>query len=229
MDAKRIIPVIELPDGTAGHPVELAVRLELEGADGILFRLGAPDQPGRNAGARAPWLGEVAGAVNIPFALEAPFCSWAELEGALEAGADQVVLAAPSAAPDPQLTAAVRHFGRNRVAVAVQAGWAGGQWRVAMAGEGPDWAVLDWLAELEQRGAGAILLSGPEGEGMGVAELFQGAARLALPVLFRSAGGEGLVAEALLHGADGLAFPAPSRTPGDWKTALGVHGLPLRA
>ena len=83
MDAKRIIPVLQVRDGqvaSAEGPVPASTwarRLELEGADGILFRVGA--------GSGAQWIREVAGTLSIPFTLEAPLRDWAELEETLEA------------------------------------------------------------------------------------------------------------------------------------------------
>jgi imidazole glycerol phosphate synthase subunit HisF len=220
MDAKRIIPVLQLHAGLAAGPdpavgpAEWARRLELEGADGILFQEAEPALPG----ARAAWLREVAGVLSIPFALEAPFQAWAELEEAMAAGVDQLVLAAPQAAEDPWLAAAVRRFGRVHVAVAVNAERTAG-WRA----EGRD--ALDWMAELERRGCGEILLRA-EPEGAASAALVQGAAQLALSVLFRT-GLEALAADALLSGADGIAC-LPARSPKQWKQALAVHGLAFR-
>ena len=231
MDAKRIIPVLQIRAGQvvewpgstpsgAGGPAGWACRLEREGADGILFQ----ELPG--GGGRAAWIREVAGALSIPFALEAPFRDLADLAEAMEAGLDKAVLAAPAAAEDPLLAAAVRTFGRPRLSVAVDAVLEAGSWRVALAGgEGRD--ALAWMAELEQRGAGEILLRAtPEAEA--AAELVQPGARLAVPVVFRSAGDRALAAEALLHGAEGVAFPAGADTSDSWKAALGVHGLAVR-
>jgi imidazole glycerol phosphate synthase subunit HisF len=219
MDAKRIIPVLQVRDGLVpvpgsgpGHPAEWACRLALEGADGIIFREAAGEgRPGREL--RAAWLREVAGSLFIPIALEAPFTSLAELEEALEAGADKVVLDAATAAT-PILAAAAQRFGRSHVSVAVDAV--------------PEAAAdaLARMAELEQLGAGEILLQVTPEAAAGA--LIQKAARLAISVLFRSAGDPALAAEALLHGAEGLAFPAMLRTSADQKSLLTLRGLTLR-
>jgi hypothetical protein len=170
----------------------------------------------------------VAGSLSIPFSLEAPFRAFAELEEAMAAGVDKLILSAPSGAEDALLAAAAQAFGRTRVAVAVDAVLAAGaHWRVELADEPEGRDALAWMLELEQRGAGEILLrTTPEGPAM--AELFQGAARLALSILFLSQGDEAEAAEALLHGADGVAFPAAAGSPGQWKSALSAHGLAIR-
>jgi cyclase len=234
MDAKRIIPVLQvagglvpMPGSAPGHPADWACRLALEGADGIVFReVPGGGRPGREL--RTEWLREVAGSLFIPIALEAPCTCLAELEEALEAGADKVILDAALAAT-PTLAAAVQRFGRCHVSVAVDA-----VAEAAPDGSGSRWAVagrpgaeaLAWMAELEQLGAGEILLRvAPEAP---AGALFQKAARLALSVVFRCDGDPAPAAEALLHGADGLAFPAMGRTSADWKSLLSPQGLALR-
>jgi imidazole glycerol phosphate synthase subunit HisF len=235
MDAKRIVPELTLRDGKVvpgpgpdldpARLADWACHLEQEGADGILFR----EVPGGSApapGTRAGWIREVAGHLGIPFSLEARLWRLEELEEILAAGADKVVLA--GAGDDPLLGAALQAFGRIRLGAALDVVLGrDGQW-LAGPDSGPEERdALAWMAELEQRGAGEILVrTAPEGEE--TAALFQAAARLPLAVLFRSTAGPDLVAEALLHGADGLAYPAFTRTSDEWKTALAVHGLALR-
>jgi imidazole glycerol phosphate synthase subunit HisF len=232
MDAKRIIPVLEVCDGRilaaeSAHPAEWAVRLEREGADGIIFRETAPVGLGPLAVPRAGWVRDVAGALSLPFALEAAFRGLEDLEEVLEAGADRVLLR-PAMISDPTLAGAAREFGRARLGVALTAELApGAGWRMALAGgpEGRD--AQGWMAEMEQWGASEILLeAGPEGAATGT--LFQGAARLALSVLFHGSGEPGRVADALLNGADGVAFPAGTRSPEQWKSLLRPYGLTLR-
>jgi imidazole glycerol phosphate synthase subunit HisF len=213
MDAKRIIPILELADGRvagagAADPAESAGRLAQAGADGILFREG-------EAGARATrwdWVRAVAGTLFIPFALEVPLARMLDLEALLEAGADKVVL---DAAGTALLEAAAARFGRAHVAVALEA-----------APEADPGTLVAHMAELAQRGAGEILLRADGVAALG--PLFQRAAQLQLAVVFRSDGDPLRVAEALLHGADGAAYPAGLRSAAEWKTLLAGQGLTLR-
>jgi len=215
MDAKRIVPVLRVIAGQA--PSDGACRLELEGADGILFQDAGP------ASLRAEWIRAVAGSLSIPFVVEAPFQGFAELEEVLEAGADKVILpAGPSL--EAQLAAAVRAFGRSRVGVAVNAVLSvDGHWLADPEGLG----ALAWMAGLEQIGCGEILLRATPG-GTDSAALIQKAAQLSLSVLVLCPGGDALAADALLHGADGLAVADPARSPRQWKQALAVRGLAFR-
>jgi imidazole glycerol phosphate synthase subunit HisF len=238
MDAKRIIPVLTLlegrilvpseaiPDLDPGRPAEWACQLEAEGADGILFR--ETDAPGPARESRTRWLRDVAGALGIPFTLEAPLRRWDELEEVLQVGADRVILTVPAPGEDPLLTAAAQTFGRSRVGVAVDAALGpDARWRVASADDPQGRDALAWMSELNQWGAGEIILQAAP-EGPALAELLQAAARLPLALVLRTSAGPEVAAEALLHGADGLAYPAFSRTPERWKFILGARGLPLR-
>jgi len=232
MDAKRIIPVLEVCNGRiaaagSAHPAEWAVSLEREGADGIIFRETVEAGPGPLAPPRAGWVRDVAGALSIPFALEVAFHGLEDLEAVLEAGADRVLLR-PAMISAPTLAGAARTFGRAHLGVVLRADLTPENgWRMVLAGGPGERDAQAWMAEMEQWGASEILLeAGPEGAAIGT--LFQGAARLALSVLYQCAGESGRVADALLNGADGVAFPAGTRSPEQWKSLLRPHGLTLR-
>jgi imidazole glycerol phosphate synthase subunit HisF len=232
MDAKRIIPVLQVREDLVvegsswlGPPAELAGRLEREGADGVIFQAWDGAGLGAWTGSQAGWVRKVAGSLFIPFAVEAAFGGLEDLDALLGAGADQAILPAAAGGASLLVEAALR-FGRCHVAAAVAAQAVGAGWRVAL-GEAEGRDALAWMAELEQRGAGEILLQLAPGVA-GAELLFQGAARLALPVLFRFAGPESGWAQALLHGADGVAFPAGLCPAGACKSTLAAHGLSLR-
>ncbi len=230
MDAKRLVPVLRIlghqvvaAGGPAGNrglglPADWARRLELEGADGILFQdLDRPDPAGGQG--RAGWLREVASALFIPFALEAGFGGWEDLAAALAAGVDRVFLPVGS---DALLAAAASRFGRTRVGVAATLQPGQDPWRLA---QGPD--ALAWMADMEQLGAGEVLLRTGEA-GAFPAALCQGAAQLALATLVECPGDPAQAAELLLQGADAVAFPAQAIGVPALKAALAGHGLTLR-
>ncbi len=210
MDAKRLIPVLHVlegrvvdPAGAAdlGDPVERACRLELEGADGVLFV-----ELGRGRRLRRAWMPGVARSLFLPFALEAPFQDADEIREALEAGADRVVLPAR----DLDALDAAR-FGRARITASLEAAWSGG-WD----------AALEDLRNLG--GAGEILL---KAGGRHLAELCAQAARLPTPILL-DCSDPALAAEALAYGADAIAYPAALMTAGAFKDALEPTGIALR-
>jgi imidazole glycerol phosphate synthase subunit HisF len=226
MDAKRFIPMVWIRGGQAaeplaaggwrslGWPAEVAGRLELEGADSILFREAEP------SGAASPWVQDVASALFIPFAVEAPFGSLGALGAVLEAGADQVLLDAQA----PLLLEAAQRFGRMRVAAAAALVRAGGDWRIG-AEAGPE--VLAWMEQMRWQGAGAVYLDRVAGH-PAADELLQGVARSLLSVVVHGSGAPAEAAALLLHGAEGLAFPAQATATAALKAALASSGLTLR-
>ena len=222
MDAKRIIPLLQVTaPALADSLVQAASRLELAGADELLFQEGPGAGPGRCA-----WIAAVAGNLFIPFALEADFGNLLEVEQALEAGADKLVLGADPASLE-LLTRAAGRFGRTRLGVAVTLFRnADRQWRVADPTQPAGRDDLAWLVELGQRGAGELHLR-VDPAGLGAGTLFQLAAQLANPVLCRCADAGEAAQEALLHGADGLVL-AEAAFSAETKAALGGLGLVLR-
>jgi len=210
MVAKRVVPILQVRDGRiatadGAAPSEVARRLELEGADEILFV-----EQGAGRALRSAWLTEVARALFIPFALEAPFQGPEELAEALAAGAGRVVVPARDAA----LMDAPR-FGRARVVAALEAVWsAAGGWD----------EILDGLMELGQLGLGGAVLAAGATE---LDSLCARTVRLPVPILLRCAD-PALAAEALAHGADGIAYPADLMTPAEFKARLAGAGVPLR-
>ena len=213
MDAKRIIPMLGLHEG-----LDAARRLELAGADGLLFQDEAPGGAGR-----ADRIRDVARALFIPFAVASSF---GEVEATLAAGADQALL---TLGPEglTALDAAAQAFGRNHLMVAVDAAWTPeGGWRVATPGDPAGRDALAWMVELGLMGAGELLLT-VAGSGGDPADLCLRTAHLPLAVLFQGATPE-LGQEALLHGADGFAYAAALASPGELKKTLGGRGLAFR-
>ena len=212
MAAKRLVPVLHILEGRVvdpgdgsvlGLPSQWARRLEMEGADEVLFV-----ERGRGRRHRQAWLNAVAGALFIPFALEAPFADATEVAEALEDGADKVVVAEPQAVEAHAL-------GRTRITASLEAVWSETDgWSKAL-------AALDALA---QAGAGEILLSAGS---QNLPELCRELAHLSTPVLLRCQDpGDAVVA--LAHGADGIAFPAGLRTASEFKDLLGAAEVTLR-
>ena len=225
MDAKRIIPILQIREGKVldppgGLPGACAGDLEKAGADEVIFLEEGPARSGP-----AAWIQEVAKSLFVPFSVACAFPLGSEVEEALALGADKVILQV-GPAELPELARAASAFGRHRLMVAVTVAWTPEHaWRALMPQDPVGREALEWMVELGQMGAGEILLSAQGEEGIGT--LCKSAAHLALPVLFRCADQtSGL--EALIHGADGLAYAAPQASPAAFKAALGGAGLILR-
>ena len=215
MDAKRIMPLLEVRQGLVtappASPADWARRLELAGADEILFLETDPFD--------RRWVREVAGSLFIPFTVGCATSEAEDLAELLEAGADAVLIQADAAA----LPSLSRRFGRNALRVSAPLAWDEAQgWR---APDGQE--ALAWLTELGQAGAGEIQVTILEAHGPGLAGLCEGAARLPMPFLVQ-VGGWAQGREALLHGADGLAYPVGLGMPADGKAIMEGAGLVVR-
>lgn len=247
MAAKRIIPILHVRGGRtviadrfgasrdAGHPAELACRLELEGADGILFRaLDRDSHPGGDS-----WITEVAHALSIPFLLGGAIRTLEEAEAWLTAGADAIAFESAVLAEPERIGAASARFGSAAVMVSVDVVRDPvHRWKVRLDAEGraPTRPAVPWLWDAVEQGAGGLLLRALDREGTRTGfdlELLQETVHLPVPILAAGgAGNEIHVLEAMEFGADGVGastlFQELQVPIGQLKTFLAERGLPVR-
>ncbi len=221
MPAKRIIPCLDVKQGRVvkgvqfrelrdlGHPVDLARRYDAEGADELVFLDIAASQ--ENRGTREVWVRDVARELSIPFTVGGGVSSVQDARSLLRAGADKVAVNTAAALRPSLVAELAAAFGRQCVVAAVdvkrdaQLGW-----RVYLKGgtEPTDRAALDWLWELNELGAGEILLTSMDRDGTGAGfdvQLLERASQLPIPLI--ASGGAGMeihFLEALEHGADAV-------------------------
>jgi cyclase len=180
MLAKRIIPCLDIKNGRvvkgvnfvnlrdAGDPVEQARVYDEEGADELVFLDITATIEARQlvmAMARA-----VADQVFIPFTVGGGLRSVAEMRDILRSGADKVSINSAAVRDPALISAAAREFGSQAVVVAIDgrrrpadSPW----WEVFIRGgrEEAGLDVVDWAREVEQLGAGEILLTSMDGDG----------------------------------------------------------------
>ena len=219
MLAKRIIPCLDVTGGRvvkgvhfvnlrdAGDPVELAERYNRDGADELVFLDITASLEHR--GTREAWVRDVAHELSIPFTVGGGVASVADARSLLRAGADKVGVNTAASLRPALVTELADAFGRQCVVAAVDVkrdpdlGW-----RVYLKGgtEPTDRSALDWLWELNELGAGEILLTSMDRDGTGDGfdlQLLDLASQLPIPLI--ASGGAGLEVhflEALQHGAD---------------------------
>jgi cyclase len=178
MLTKRIIPCLDVDKGRvvkgtnfidlrdAGDPVELAAAYDRAGADELVFLDISASAEGRQtmvAVAR-----RAAAQVTIPFTVGGGLRSVDDIRAVLAAGADKVSLNT-AALQEPQLVAeAASRFGSQCVVVAIDARRVGtGRWQVYTYGgrraTGKD--ALTWARQVEELGAGEILLTSMDRDG----------------------------------------------------------------
>lgn len=154
---------LELRD--AGDPVELAERYSKEGADELVFLDITATLEKRKT--LVELVTRIAKHINIPFTVGGGIKTVDEIEELLKAGADKVSLNS-SIVRDPSLiNRASEAFGAQAIVAAVDAKKTGDSWNVFVKGGTEDTGkdALEWMKEVEQRGAGEILLTSMDRDG----------------------------------------------------------------
>jgi cyclase len=177
MLTKRIIPCLDIKDGKtvkgvnfenlrdAGDPVELAQRYAEEGADELVFLDITATVENRKT--LAELVRRVAHAINIPFTVGGGIGSVADVSALLNAGADKISINS-SAVRNPALVDELaKAFGSQCIVVAIDTRFMGGEHIVhTHGGRTPtEKRTIPWAKEVEDRGAGEILLTSMDTDG----------------------------------------------------------------
>ncbi len=179
MLAKRIIPCLDVKNGetvkgtnfvnlrSAGDPVELGRIYSEQGADELVFLDITASHEGRKT--FADMVERVARTLNIPFTVGGGVNELDDVERLLSAGADKVSVNS-AALKRPELVDEItRNFGSQVCVVAIDARQEGdGQWQCYInGGRVPvGRSLFDWAHEVEQRGAGEILFTSMNHDGV---------------------------------------------------------------
>lgn len=202
---KRIIPCLDVKDGqtvkgvnfenlrNAGDPVELARRYSEEGADELVFLDITASAEGRNT--FTEMVERVAKVINIPFTVGGGINALSDVERLLYAGADKASINS-AAIRNPQLINEISSkFGSQVCVCAIDARQeADGEWYCYVKGgrERTDHRLFDWAAEVADRGAGEILFTSMNHDGVKTGYANEALAQLStLPIPIIASGGAG--------------------------------------
>jgi len=178
MLAKRIIPCLDVKDGRtvkgvnflnlkdAGDPVELGKRYSEEGADELVFLDITASHERRKT--LADMVRKVAQNISIPFTVGGGIGSIEDVEVLLSAGADKISINS-SALYRPQLIEDIaKRFGSQVCVVAIDARNESGTWQCYVKGgrEHFDKQLMPWAHEVQERGAGEILFTSMDHDGV---------------------------------------------------------------
>ena len=178
---------------SAGDPVELGRRYSLCGADELCFLDITASYEERKT--FTDMVTRVAREINIPFTVGGGINELADVERMLEAGADKVSVNS-AAIHNPMLIDEVaRRFGSQVIVCAIDArndadGWhcytKGGRVRQEL-------GLFDWAHEVQERGAGEILFTSMDHDGVKQGFAIEALARLAdtLSIPIIASGGAG--------------------------------------
>ncbi|HSF88946.1 MAG TPA: imidazole glycerol phosphate synthase subunit HisF [Saprospiraceae bacterium] len=175
---KRIIPCLDIKDGRtvkginflglrdAGDPIELARRYVQEGADELVFLdISATIE---NRSTLVSLVEKIAHEINIPFTVGGGISSLEEARAIVRAGADKVSINS-AAVKSPNLIAEIAgSLGNQCVVLAVDTKFVKDDWLVFVHGgkTQTDLNTLEWVLKAETLGAGEILLTSMDHDGV---------------------------------------------------------------
>lgn len=146
-----------------GDILELAQRYRDQAADELVFYDITASPQGRSVD--RGWISRVAQVLDIPFCVAGGIRSVAEAEAVLNAGAEKVSVNSPALADPDLIDQLARRFGSQCVVVGIDSQTSDDGWRVHQFTGDPDRSrdtrreTLQWVREVQQRGAGEIVLN----------------------------------------------------------------------
>jgi len=146
-----------------GDILELADRYRQEGADELVFYDITASPDGRTVD--RSWVNRVAALLDIPFCVAGGIRSVADAETVLNLGADKISVNSPALANPDLINDLARRFGVQCVVIGVDTFAQDGEYRVHQYTGDPDQSretgrnTVDWVREVQQRGAGEIVLN----------------------------------------------------------------------
>jgi len=260
MLTKRIIPCLDVKDGRvvkgvgfvnlrdAGDPVEIARRYDDAGADELCFLdITASHE---NRGTLLGIVSRTAEQVFMPLTVGGGIRTLEDVRQLLNAGADKVSINTAAVNNPDFVTDAARRFGSQCIVVAIDAKRVGSR-HADHAGEPVRWELfthggriptgddaIDWARRVEEKGAGEILLTSMDQDGVrnGYDLPLTRAVSEAVSIPVIASGGAGTLMhlyEALGVGkADAVLvasmFHDRTYSVGEAKTYLKDRGLPVR-
>jgi cyclase len=146
-----------------GDILELAARYRDEGADEVVFYdiTASPDQRTVDRS----WVNRVASVLDIPFCVAGGIRSIVDAETVLNFGADKISINSPALERPDLIDELVRRFGSQCIVIGIDTLERDGDYHVYQYTGDPNRSrpserrTLDWVREVQQRGAGEIVLN----------------------------------------------------------------------
>lgn len=204
--AKRIIPCLDVKDGRvvkgvnfvglkdAGDPVEIAKRYNAEGADELTFLDITASHENRDTIVHI--VEEVAKEVFIPLTVGGGIRTLEDIYALLNVGCDKVSINSAGVKNPDFFNEASFRFGSSTIVAAIDAKKVGeNRWNVFINGGRVDTGkdALEWAKEVTKRGAGEILLTSMDTDGVkqGFDRALTKAVRDVVPTPVIASGGAG--------------------------------------
>ncbi|HNP37420.1 MAG TPA: imidazole glycerol phosphate synthase subunit HisF [Woeseiaceae bacterium] len=225
-----------------GGILELASRYCEEGADELVFYDITASPDGRSVDRR--WVSKVAALLDIPFCVAGGIRSVAAAEEVLNRGADKISINTPALENPDLIDRLARRFGTQCVVIGIDSLEKDGDYEVLQNTGDPgktsasQRSTLDWVHEVQDRGAGEIVLNCMNQDGVrkgyDCEQLAAVRERCAIPLIasggagskqhfadvFRTARVDGALAASVFHSGD-ISLP-------DLKRFLSNEGVDIR-
>lgn len=146
-----------------GEIVELADRYCREGADELVFYDITASPDGRTVD--RGWVSRVAEVLDIPFCVAGGIKTVADAEDVLNRGADKISINSPALGDPDLISEMASRFGSQCVVIGIDSREENDAWQVYQFTGDPDKITtanrqtLDWVKEVQERGAGEIVLN----------------------------------------------------------------------
>jgi len=222
MLAKRIIPCLDIKNGRtvkginflnlrdAGDPVALAKQYAENGADELVFLDITATLESRST--TIEMVRSVAEQIDIPFTVGGGVSTKEGVEILLKYGADKVGVNSAAIKRPALINELSKAFGNQCIVVAIDAKQVDGKWLVHLAGGTipTDLDLFEWAKEVETRGAGEILFTSMNNDGVKTGFANEALAQLSetvnIPII--ASGGAGTMAHFVDVFKDGKADAA---------------------
>lgn len=178
MLAKRIIPCLDIKDGQtvkgtnflnlrqAGDPIALGKAYSEQGADELVYLDITASHEGRKTFTEL--VGKIALEINIPFTVGGGINELKDVERLLNAGADKVSVNSAAIRRPELIDEIAQHFGSQVCVVAIDAKQTEKGWYCYLNGGRieTERKLFDWAKEANERGAGEILFTSMNHDGV---------------------------------------------------------------
>lgn len=182
MLAKRIIPCLDVKDGkvvkgiqfdnhrVVGDILELAIHYCQSGADELVFYDISASCDNRTVNRK--WINDIARCLNIPFCVAGGIRTVSDAEAILNSGADKISINSPALENPDLINKLSEAFGRQCIVIGIDSLKIDGVYNVLqytgdkVKTKNTSRLTLDWIEEVEARGAGEIVLNCMNQDGM---------------------------------------------------------------
>lgn len=178
MLAKRIIPCLDIANGRtvkgtnfvnlrdAGDPVELGKLYSMQGADELVFLDITASHEGRKTFTEL--VERIAAEISIPFTVGGGIHELSDVERLLKAGADKVSVNSAALKRPELITDIADNFGSQVCVVAIDGKQTEDGWKCFLNGGRipTDRGLFEWAKEANDRGAGEILFTSMDHDGV---------------------------------------------------------------